>query len=274
VRWRELLNFSNYLEDLKRSKITAMLDGIAKKGGPVMADRTLAYLRAGLNWYASRTDDWVSPIVRGMARTKSKERAGTRVLADDELRDLWRALDKAVDFLPACYPQYVRALLLTASRRNEASEGSWPEVETLPRDGFKGEVWIIPGARMKNKRDHAVPLTSAVMAVIGGEPRDAKARPYLFSTLGGTTPFSGFSKAKSALDEQIAKIRKADGREPMPPWKLHDLRRTAKTLMLRAGVRPDISERVLSHVIGGVEGVYDRYVTCRRSVMRSISWQY
>ncbi len=45
----------------------------------------------------------------------------------------------------------------------------------------------------------------------------------------------------------------------MAPWKLHDLRRTAKTLMGRAGVRPDISERVLAHTIPGVAGVYDRY---------------
>jgi len=37
------------------------------------------------------------------------------------------------------------------------------------------------------------------------------------------------------------------------------VRRTAKTLMARAGVRPDISERVLAHVIPGVEGIYDRY---------------
>jgi hypothetical protein len=29
--------------------------------------------------------------------------------------------------------------------------------------------------------------------------------------------------------------------------------------MSRAGVRPDIAERVLGHVIGGVEGVYDRH---------------
>ena len=46
----------------------------------------------------------------------------------------------------------------------------------------------------------------------------------------------------------------------MPPWKMQqDVRRTAKTLMGRAGVRPDISERVLAHAIPGVEGVYDRY---------------
>jgi integrase len=45
----------------------------------------------------------------------------------------------------------------------------------------------------------------------------------------------------------------------LPNWTLHDLRRTAKTLMARAGVRPDISERVLGHVIAGVEGTYDRH---------------
>src|SRR5262249_19231782 len=45
----------------------------------------------------------------------------------------------------------------------------------------------------------------------------------------------------------------------MPPWTLHDLRRTARSLMSRAGVRPDIAERVLGHAIKGVEGVYDRH---------------
>jgi integrase len=112
---------------------------------------------------------------------------------------------------------------------------------------------------MKGKIDHAVPLTPAVLALIAERPRDAKARPYVFSAMGGVTPFSGYSKAKAALDKQIAKIRKEAGRQLVPRWTLHDLRRTAKTLMARAGVRPDISERVLAHVIPGVEGVYDRY---------------
>ena len=47
--------------------------------------------------------------------------------------------------------------------------------------------------------------------------------------------------------------------EPLTNWTIHDLRRTAKTLMARARVRPDISERVLGHVIAGVEGTYDRH---------------
>ena len=56
--------------------------------------------------------------------------------------------------------------------------------------------------------------------------------------------------------------------EPLPNWTFHDLRRTAKTLMARAGVRPDISERVLGHVIAGVEGIYDRHSYADENVMR------
>ena len=46
---------------------------------------------------------------------------------------------------------------------------------------------------------------------------------------------------------------------PVPQWGLHDLRRTARSLLARVGVRPDIAERVLGHSIRGVEGTYDRH---------------
>jgi hypothetical protein len=77
------------------------------------------------------------------------------------------------------------------------------------------------------------------------------------------TPFTGFGKSKARLDKAVLdmhkRFKKGAKAEPLPNWTLHDLRRTAKTLMARAGVRPDISERVLGHVIAGVEGTYDRH---------------
>src|ERR1035437_711002 len=78
------------------------------------------------------------------------------------------------------------------------------------------------------------------------------------------TPYSSFSKNKAKLDRAVLasmkkRAKKGAKVEALPNWKLHDLRRTAKTLMVRAGVRPDISERVLGHVIAGVEGTYDRH---------------
>ena len=181
-----------------------------------------------------------------MAKTKPRQRAGKRVLADDEIRDIWKALDTAE--VPAPFPCLLRTLFLTAVRRSEAARMEWPEIN--------GE-WTVPAERMKAKQDHMVPLTPSVLSFIGEKP---KAGPFMFSTDGGKTAFSGYSKAKAALHAEIAKLRKAKGREPMPPWTMsRDVRKTAKTLMARAGVRADISERVLAHVIPGVEGVYDRY---------------
>ena len=81
----------------------------------------------------------------------------------------------------------------------------------------------------------------------------------MFSTTGGTKPFSGYSKAKVAFDKRIDEVRAKAERDPIEPWTLHDLRRTARSLMSRAGVPTDHAERALGHVIAGVRAVYDRH---------------
>ena len=74
--------------DLRRIDIVDLLDAIEDSGTPVQADRTLAYLRKALRWHATRDDTFVVPIVPGMARTKPKERARTRILDDGNPRPL------------------------------------------------------------------------------------------------------------------------------------------------------------------------------------------
>lgn len=236
--------------EIKKSEIVKLLDKIEDESGPVMADRTLALIRVIMNWHAARDDDFRSPIVRGMSRAKPKERARKRTLTDEEIRDIWAALDKAD--VPRAYPPFVKALLLCAVRRNEAAQMSSAE--------FDGDLWTIPGERYKTKLDHVVPLSAQAKALIGEKPEDFKGNSwFVFSTTGGTKPFSGFSKTKKALDAKIAERRKAEDRPAMPRWTLHDLRRTARTLMSRTKVPAEHAERALGHVIGGVEGVYDRY---------------
>jgi integrase len=233
--------------DIRRSHVIDMLDEIADESGPAMADLVLAYIRKGFNWYATRDDEFSPPIVKGMARTKTKERARKRVLADDEIRDLWAALE-IVEDVPACYPRFVKTLLLTATRRNEASDMHERELD--------GDVWTIPAARYKTKLDHVIPLSAAALKLIG-EPE--KISGFVFSSTGGKKAFAGFSKPKRELDKAIALIRESDGRGPMPQWQLHDLRRSARSLMSRAKVPTDHAERALGHVMGGVRETYDRY---------------
>jgi integrase len=236
--------------EIRRSHVVDMLDDIEDEHGPVMADRVLAYVRKGFNWYAIRDDQFTPPIVRGMARTKPKDRKRKRVLADDEIRDVWTALDAGTE--PACFAPYVKSLLLCATRRNESSEMHTSELE--------GDLWTIPGERYKNKLDHVIPLTDEARALIGDKPAGCNGNSwFVFTTTGGAKGFSGFSKAKRGLDSAIAVIRVKAGRPPMPPWVLHDLRRTARSLMSRAKVPTDHAERALGHVMGGVRETYDRY---------------
>jgi integrase len=225
--------------EIKRSEIVGLLDRIEDRSGPTAAHVVLAYLSRLFNWHASRSDDFRSPIVRGMARINAKERERDRILADDELRQLWRSA-----------PPFVRFLLLTAVRRNEAAGMQWSELSD--------SLWVIPAGRMKAKAEHVVPLSAAALSCMGEAQgpallnmrplavNDRLAGPFVF---GGHKALGSFSLIKRRLDEAV----------PIAPWRLHDLRRRARSLMSRAGVIKDIGERCLAHAIGGVSGVYDRH---------------
>jgi integrase len=218
------------IAEIRRSEIVRLLDRVEEGSGPSMATQTLALVRKIMNWHASRSDDFLSPVVSGMARTRAAEQARERVLTDDELRKVW-ANNNGV------FGQYVRFLLLTAARRNEASEMTWAEID--------GADWTLPASRNKAKLDLVRPLSRAAQAILEAMP---KRGPFVFTT-NGAAPIGAFSKFKAALD-------KATGTRG---WTLHDLRRTARSLMSRAGVPSDHAERCLGHVIGGVRGVYDRH---------------
>jgi integrase len=221
------------IADIRRSDIVRLLDKIDDDSGPVMADRTLAYIRKVMNWHASRSDDFRSPVVRGMARTSGKDRARARILTDDELKAVWKAAEAA----PAPFGAFVKFLLLTGARRSEASGLTWDEI----RDG----VWLLPAARNKVKQDLVRPLSAAVRDVVNSVPKLGR---YVF-TFDGAKPIGGFSKLKARLDEACG----------VKDWTLHDLRRTARSLLSRAGIAPDIAEICLGHVLTGVRGTYDRH---------------
>jgi hypothetical protein len=84
---------------ITRLDIIRLPHQVADKNGEVMSDRLLAYLGAALNWYASRSNSYASPIVRGMARTSTKTRASQRVLNDDELRAVCAATEHGDGFI-------------------------------------------------------------------------------------------------------------------------------------------------------------------------------
>ena len=174
------------------------------------------------NWYEKRNEDYRSPIVRGMCRYSSKASARDRILTDAEIRKLWGA--------SGLYADMLKLLLLTGQRRDK--------VASIRREDLKNGAWTIATEAREKNNAGVLDLPGAALDIIRRQPRS---NGYVFPGARGGH-FANF-KARANIHQGS--------------WVVHDLRRTARSLMSRAGVRPDIAERVLGHAISGVEAIYD-----------------
>jgi integrase len=210
--------------DIKRSRIYALLDHIDRHNGLVMGDHACGVVMQVLKFYIRFDDDYDPPLVIRKGHAKERD----RVLTDAELRAIWKHGDPFTQFL-----------LLSAGRRNEVADMQWGQLE--------GAEWVLRSEDNKNKVYFARPLPKAALAILARQPRDG---PYVFSSRDPNRPFRSFSRLK-------ADISAATG---VGDWTLHDLRRTARTLMARAGVPRDDAKRCMGHVIGTkVDRIYDRW---------------
>lgn len=230
---------------LRRRDIAGIMDRVELTAGPSVADRVHEQLAIFFRWYAERDDEFTSPLVRAMKRHRAG--CGARPMTNDELRQFWRACgDSGIAGAAG------RLCLLTATRRSETTAAVWPEFAETG-------VWTIPSARYKTKKIHVVPLSNAALSVVG---ELEQVSPYLFSNAENVpdpwTLWAMIVEAGAPDTEGLS-------------W--HSLRKTARTLMARAGVRSDHAERALGHVQGAVERAYDlhEYVPEKRAAFEALA---
>lgn len=226
-----------------RARIDAMPDvpTVAESGypdyesepwfGPFAPSKTPREIISQLSeWFstAARTPEVCEEARRpGALSSRDLRRGFRRSLAASSgrrIRIIWPTLDEAGTF-----GALVKALLLTAQRREEVAQMSRKEIG-------EDAIWEIPAERYKTKRPNFVPLSKAALAVINARPKIENC-DYVFPSR-ARTPFSGFGKSKAALDKAVVaamkkRTMKRAKAESLPNWTLHDLRRTAKTLMAR-----------------------------------------
>src|SRR5262249_1063537 len=145
----------------------------------------------------------------------------------------------------------VKCMILTAQRAQKIAQMRRSEI----RDG----VWDAGhDDDPKNKQVSAVPLPPLVRAIIDGVPIiDAeRGQDYVF-TVNCRAPLNGWAKYKERLDRKMEEGLKSCGIE-FRPWQLRDCRRTARTLMAKAGISTEVAEHALGHELGLVRGTYDR----------------
>jgi integrase len=159
-----------------------------------------------------------------------------------------------------------KLLFLTGLRRDEVADLKWSEID------LDSATVLVSGARMKNHKDHLVPLSNEALSILR-ERHDrldpGNPRVTVFGRL--DTGFSGFSKAKRRFDEAVAA---SNDDKPIASWTLHDIRRfVSTTLHERLGVQPHVVEAVLAHLPKGVAGAYNRsqYATEKRRALDKLA---
>lgn len=232
------------------------IDAVRDERGLNAANTAIRYVKAFFTW-AKRSKRKTGAKVNPAADlAPSAVRSRSRFLNADEIRWLWMATEMETPIWRDGY----RLALLAGQRRDEIF---WVErAEVNERD----RSLDIRAARMKNSLDHRVPVGPMAWAIIEERMR-AHAGVHLFpSTRDGETDraVSGYSKAQARVRRAVAKLAEAEGKT-VEHWVFHDLRRTFSSgcNSLRDEnenrlIAKDHVERCLSHVIGGVEGVYDR----------------
>jgi integrase len=233
------------IDNIDKRTIAAQLTRFATEGGPVQANRTRASLSKFLNWCLR---EGLVEANQAALTNVNKEKKNDRVLLDAELVEICKALPRN-DF-----GAIVKLLILTGQREREIADLHWSEVD------FERGAITLPPPRTKNHREHTVPMSKAVTAILKQQMR-REGRDLVFGK--GQGGFSGWSKAKSALDQAIFAARREANKKakPMAPWIIHHLRRAVATGMAEIGVQPHVIEAVLNHASGhkaGVVGIYNR----------------
>jgi integrase len=231
--WRNRLASS-----IRRRDVLELLDHVVAAGTPIAANRTLAAVRRMFSWALERDILAASPCA-GVKRP-SEERSRERVLSNDELRDLWQAADK----VGGPYAALIKLLLLTGQRRDEVGGMRYSELN--------GGLWTIAKDRTKNGKTHEVPLSALAAALLAAQPRIG-ASDFVITTT-GKVAFNGYVVGKQRLNALLP--------VDMPPWRLHDLRRSVASGMARLGIALPTIEKVLNHTSGsfaGIVSVYQRH---------------
>ncbi len=257
--------------EIKKRDVLELLDIVAAKADARKGakphklshrpNRVFEVVRAIFRW-ALRRDLLQYDPTHGLQRPIKKEAPRERTLAPAEVHALWRALDgaplaKPARRTPGDFPMIrptALAILLALTTAQRIGEVTGIAMSELTLKGL-APLWVIPGARTKNREPNRVLLSALAVRLIQEARELSDGSLWLFPSPKGDGPIDS-GAPKRALD----RARPALG---LAHFRIHDLRRTAATGMAELGVNPHVISHVLNHISatkGSITSlVYNRY---------------
>ena len=223
------------IDRVTRKDVASHILRIERASGATTAACARRALSAMFSWAMSTGMADSNPTVGSYKPERAAPRA--RVLGNDELVRIWKAVEGVGDF-----SVIVRLLMLSACRRDEIGLLQWSELN------FDEGVLSLSGRRTKNGVPHVLPITPLMKSVLEQVPVRVGIE-HLF----GKGGFTKWGRDKRLLDDKLGGSVK--------PWRLHDLRRSAASGLGNLGAQPHVIEMILNHKSGfrgGVGGTYNR----------------
>jgi integrase len=243
--------------EIRPDDIRAVLAPIKKRGAMVLANRVRSYLSAAFNYGIEWKDqneftrrvrfDIIMNPVSSVKKPLKEEAAGERTLSEKEVKKLWAAMGNKKK-MPQPVGFVLRLILATSGQRvEEVLRAPWSEFD------LKAGLWELPPERTKKGRAHVVPLSKLATNELKALHEITGESDYLFPAGRGA---DGPMRTDS-LGYAIRRFCK-DGK--FERFTARDLRRTAKTLMGKAGISKETRDRLQNHKLSDTSSKhYDRY---------------
>ncbi|MCP5231737.1 MAG: tyrosine-type recombinase/integrase [Zoogloeaceae bacterium] len=243
--------------DVTVRDILTTLDGIKARGAAQSALRVRIILRQVFAHARLRQVIQFNPTLEVPARLYGKATACERTLSKEELRTFLQRLDEGGGTKRSRLT--LQLITHTMVRKMEACRARWEHVD------FEAREWTIPAEHSKNGKPHVVSMSDQVTEIFRELKAMAGASVWCVPGAFDETKHIGHATLNTVLSSVYGK--EGEGRVHHT---IHDLRRTAATMLSEAGFSADVVEKALNHTMAGVRGVYNRaaYAKQRREMLQ------
>ncbi|HEK2042035.1 tyrosine-type recombinase/integrase [Proteus mirabilis] len=248
------------LEEITTPRLRALCEKIKDRGAKATALQVREIVGSVFTYAIDRGYEISNPADAIKASSIGTFQARERAMSPKEIGILFRELENY-----SCYPTLklaVKFVLLTLVRKSEFIRATWDEID------FKNRQWVIPKGRMKGRKEHVIYLSDQAMDILTGMKVCAMGSDYLMPGRYDIKKPLSNAALNNVIDGTVKRINEK-GIE-FEPVTVHDLRRTASTLLHEAGYNSDWIEKCLAHVQNGVRAVYNKaeYAEQRRKMLQ------
>lgn len=248
------------LEEITTQKVRALCEKIRDRGGRSTALQVREIISSVFNYVIDRGYEISNPAANIKASSIAVFKDRERAMSKKEVGMFFNEIEYF-----SCYPTLklaVKFILYTMVRKGEFINAEWKEID------FEDRLWVIPKERMKMRRDHVVYLSDQAFDIIVGLKACAMGSNFIVPGRHSINKSISNAALNNVINGVVKRLN--DKGIEFEPVTVHDLRRTASTLLHEAGFNSDWIEKCLAHEQNGMRAVYNKaeYAEQRKDMLQ------